>query len=60
MAQRLEGAAQLEIGKKMLQPALEGVEQIKQNESQKNSDIKNIPGEFSDYGANDGPLELPF
>ena len=60
MAQKLEGAAQLAIGKKMLQPALEGVEQIRQNESQKNSDIKNIPVEFADYGANEGPLELPF
>ena len=60
LAQKLEGAAQLAIGKKMLQPALEGVEQIRQNESQKNSDIKNIPVEFADYGANEGPLELPF
>lgn len=51
LAQRLEGKAQLAVAKNMLNVALEGVEKIKQNESQKISDIESIPAEFKDYGV---------
>lgn len=60
IAQKLEGKAQLVIAGKMLQPALESVEQIKENESQKISNIEELPDEFKDYGDNDGATELPF
>ena len=60
LAQRLSGKAQLIVAQKMLQPALEGVKQIEANESQKISKSEEIPDEFKDYGANEGPLELPF
>lgn len=51
IAQRLEGNAQLSIGQKMLQPALEGVEKIKTNETQKIDNIEDIPDEFKNYGT---------
>ena len=44
----------------MLQPALEGVKQIKANESQKISKSEEIPDKFKNYGANNGACELPF
>lgn len=50
VAQKLEGKAQIEIGKRMLQPAINGVNRIKENENKKISNIENIPDEFKDYG----------
>lgn len=50
LAQKLEGHAQLTIGKRILQPALNGIETIKKNETHKISEIENIPEEFENYG----------
>lgn len=51
LAQRLEGKAQLTVGKKMLQPALNSIETIKKNETQKISNVEDIPDEFEYYGV---------
>ena len=55
LAQRLEGQAQLNIGQKMLQPALDGIEKIKTNETHKICNVEDIPDEFAEYGNS-----LPF
>ena len=55
IAQRLEGQAQLAIGQKMLQPALDGIRAIKESETHKISNIEDIPDEFKNYG-----YEYPF
>ena len=64
LAQKLEGQAQLVVGQKMLQPAVDGVNKIKENENKKISSAEDIPDEFKDFGTriveeqnND---ELPF
>lgn len=60
LAQKLEGQAQVVVGSKMLEPALESVDQIKSRESNKISDVNNIPEEFKNYGTHNGMTELPF
>ena len=50
LAQRLEGEAQMVVALNMLEPALESVEKIKQNETQKISSVDEIPEEFKMYG----------
>lgn len=64
LAQRLEGHAQITVGQKMLQPALDGIEKIKANETKKISNVENIPDEFRDFGnriaEEQNNDELPF
>lgn len=51
VAQKLEGEAQIVVAQNMLEPAVDGVKKIKDKETQKISDVNDIPEEFKSYGT---------